>query len=286
MESRYVEVADKKIHYMLKGQGQPLVLLHGLGSSLLQWQKNIQELSKHFAVYAFDFPGFGQSDPAEEDEVSMAYIPLFMRDLMETLKIEDPILVGGSFGGLIAMHYTIRYPDKVKKLVLMDSAGLGIETSLQWRLATLPLVGEIFAVCDSFDIRDQDSWLWKTVKLPLVGNKIEHLRDKLLADNTEIIKRDAKNSINLLRHGVDPIGQKMRIIGIHKLKNKLKEHSVQVLIMWGSKDRVFPLSHAYRAASVIPNARLHIFEGAHHWPAVEEDFSDEFNRVLIEFASS
>ncbi|MDX1535501.1 MAG: alpha/beta hydrolase [Candidatus Spechtbacterales bacterium] len=278
-EVKYAEVAGKRVCYTKTGRGDPMILLHGLGNSLLQWEDILCDLSNNFTVYALDFPGFGKSDPAEKYEINTSYIPLFMRDFIEVLNIENPIIVGGSFGGLIALHYTLRYPSKVRKLVLMDSAGLGREIIWRWRFAAIPPIGELFAIFDSLDLRSQDSWLWRTVKLPYVGNKLEEMFYKLSKDNADQLRNDYKSSIKLLRHGVSIFGQRRRIVRTHML------HTLElpVMIMWGSEDRVFPVKHAYNATALIPNSTLHVFKGAHHWPPLE--FPNEFSQVLLDFAS-
>ena len=141
-ESRYIAVDGIKTHYVVAGEGRPLILFHGLGSSVATWRDNIGPLSRAFKVYAVDLPGHGDSEKPDID-----YDPWTIADLMgklaKDLVLERPIIIGSSVGGALGLMVTLKYPDLVSGLVLVGSAGLGKEISLYIRLVSLPILGLI-----------------------------------------------------------------------------------------------------------------------------------------------
>ncbi|MEX2145354.1 MAG: alpha/beta hydrolase [Candidatus Spechtbacterales bacterium] len=234
----------KRIHYVKAGDGkQVLLLLHGIANSMEQWVEEIKNWSRDFTVYAFSFPGCGFSDSLNQHKMSLDFIPLFIEKFVEAFEIKNPVIVGGSFGGLAAIEYTRHFQNKVKKLVLVSSAGLGKEINQMARIASIPIVGEIL-----YYLR----------------------RDKDAPHNIGI-------TLRFMRTGVNIFGQKKRIYRLEHLKNI----NVPVLIVHGSNDEIFPVQHSIRAAEILPDSKLHIFEKADHWPP--ETHREEFCDLVREF---
>jgi len=235
----------KRTHYIKAGNGkQALLLLHGMASSMEQWVEEIKNWSRDFTVYSFSFPGCGSSDPLDQSKMTLDYLPLFVDKFVEAFQIKNPIIVGGSFGGLAAIEYTRRFQNKVKKLVLVSSAGLGKEVGLLIRLASLPIVGEI----------------------------IYYLRK----DKDE--PHDIGNTLRFVRAGVDFLGQKKEVFRLRHLK----KINIPVFVLHGRDDEVIPVRHSILAAKIIPNSKLHIFEKAGHWPP--SSHREEFCELVREFA--
>lgn len=122
--SYHAEVGGLDIHYKCLGEGAPVILLHGAGSDWREWRANLPFLARHFRVLAPDLPGFGLSDPPG--------LPLtpgrggaFLKDFMGTLGIPDAHIVGHSLGGALALALALDFPEKVRRVVIIDSAGLG-----------------------------------------------------------------------------------------------------------------------------------------------------------------
>jgi pimeloyl-ACP methyl ester carboxylesterase len=122
-----VEKADvngTQLAYVDIGDGpQTLVLIHGLGSYIPAWKKNIPELSKNYRVIAIDLPGYGRSDKPNAP-YSMRYFVSKIHGLLGQLGVSQPVLVGHSMGGQIAMTYALMHPNEVHALVLSSPAGL------------------------------------------------------------------------------------------------------------------------------------------------------------------
>jgi pimeloyl-ACP methyl ester carboxylesterase len=124
ISSCQVKVDGLNIHCKRLGQGYPLILLHGGGNDWREWQQNIFALAGHFQVYAPDLPGFGQSE-APRQAVSRDWSILFIKHLLDALGIGSSYLIGHSMGAMVALAFTGRFPEVVRKLVLVDAVGIG-----------------------------------------------------------------------------------------------------------------------------------------------------------------
>jgi pimeloyl-ACP methyl ester carboxylesterase len=122
--SSHVTIRGLDIHYKSVGKGEPLILVHGSGSSSYTWRKNISYFGQFFRVYALDLPGSGKSQTPSMP-ISPSWLASFMSDFLNALGIQYAYLTGHSFGGMVALSTALEFPEKVKKLVLVNSAGLG-----------------------------------------------------------------------------------------------------------------------------------------------------------------
>ncbi len=124
MESLKLRVGDNQAHYLKAGSGPPVVLIHGGASDSRDWEGTMAALSHRYSLYAPDLIGFGLSD-RNKDGYYLSDFSDFILGFMETLGLEHPVLVGHSFGGRLCLEIALRYPEKVRKLVLLDAAGVG-----------------------------------------------------------------------------------------------------------------------------------------------------------------
>ncbi len=116
---------DKKIAYLDRGVGpQTLLFIHGLGSNLKAWWKNLDTLSQHFRCIALDLPGYGMSSKSDAYPYGMTFFANVVRELMDSLQLQNVVLVGHSMGGQIALTEALRSNDRVKKMVLLAPAGI------------------------------------------------------------------------------------------------------------------------------------------------------------------
>jgi len=273
-EDRYVQVGNLKIRYWALGdKGTTVILVHGLGASADIWMYNVGALAKQHRVYVPDLPGFGRSDLPGPSFSPFAYTD-FLDDFIKALGIEKANLVGQSLGGGIALHYALKFPQKVNKLVLVGSAGLGKEVICALKLMSLPLLGELLS-------RPSRKGLELFFKLAV--------RDQTLIDRdfiklySNFFSRPGFKDffLRLLRQIVDIRGAREEIL--NPILNNLNKVTQPALILWGEKDRVLPLKQGYLAKDRLPHARLKIMEGCGHIPFFER--ADEFNRLVLEFLS-
>src|SRR5919107_2344858 len=126
VEERNIDVGGLPIHYLAAGEGPPLLLLHALGESSLDWRWVLPDLARTHRVYAPDLPGFGDGAKPTAD-YSPVLFEGFVAAFLDALEVERAAVVGNSLGGLIASRLALSEPAPTSALALIDSAGLGRE---------------------------------------------------------------------------------------------------------------------------------------------------------------
>jgi pimeloyl-ACP methyl ester carboxylesterase len=272
-EDHYIKVGRNDIYYWVEGEGPPVILVHGLACSAEFWQYNVRPLSQQYRVYAPDLEGFGRSGK-DVGKISLGYGAVFIANFMEALGIEPATLAGNSMGGVACAQFAVKYPSRLDKLILVDSAGFGRELHPVFRLLPVPVVG---GVAFSFY-----QWLFPfVVRLNFPGPDSV---DKEWIDGAAAMLRMPgvkENSLKIIKLGVDLWGQREDIF--HDLHRQLRNMIAPTLIIWGSHDLAVPVSHAYNAQKLIPNSRVQIMEGCGHTPQVERP--EEFNQLVLDFLS-
>ena len=265
----YLDVNGMNIYYATAGEGPPVVLLHGLGASHLSWEENIAVLAESFTVYAMDIPGHGDSVKEGVNYTVDAGVSLTF-GFLDVLGLPSAALVGNSMGGLIALRSALIQPGRVTHLCLIDTAGFGKEVATFLRIMSLPLVGEMV---EGTATRSTSNML----RLIFAGGNVasEALIKELV--RTRSLPGAKSAVLKSLREGVNIFGIKP----VHRLLDRLPELPMPLMVVWGGRDRFFPVAHAYAAAAKVPTARLLVFPEAGHWPHMEEP--EAFNSALISF---
>jgi pimeloyl-ACP methyl ester carboxylesterase len=269
---QYTRVGQINTRFWALGdEGSTVLLIHGIGGSLEDWMLNANALARHHRVCAVDLVGSGHSDKPSVS-YSSSYLAQFVNDFMEAQNIDRASLIGHSLGGGVSLQFTIQFPDKVDKLVLVNSAGLGKEVSILFRLPTLPILGELLTrpsrkgtanllkacVHDPAVVTDELIELAYSLAV-LPGAQNAFLSTVRTLGNFRGIRKDVLRSI------VDNLGT----------------ITAPTLVFWGQQDRILPVAHAYIAEKRIPNARLHIFNPCGHLTQLERP--EEFNSLVLEF---
>jgi pyruvate dehydrogenase E2 component (dihydrolipoamide acetyltransferase) len=256
ISSKKTKVGGLDVHYFTAGQGDPLVVLHGGGGDARTWMNNIAALSDYYTVYAPDLPGYGGSQPLDGNY----YIPElaeFVDSFSDNLELENFHLVGHSLGGGIALNYALKSPHRIRKLVLVSSLCLGREIALWVRLLSIPAIcrsigSAVLAVLKSI------KWLIKALLVPV-----------------EFVMPFSPASVNL--GGSVTTFKEQTLV----LANRLSEIVMPTLVVWGAKDPIVPVRHAYAAAQLIPDCQLKVFKDRGH--NVYRDDIGEFSRLLTGF---
>ena len=266
---RKAVLEDVTIRYVTAGSGPPVVLVHGLGNSVVSWRNNIKHMSQHLRVFALDLPGHGLST-RYDGQYNLSFVGRLMGQFLDLLDLSEVSLVGSSLGGLISMNTALELPDRVRSLVLVGSAGLGRELALFLRILSLPWIGE------RFTRPTRENTVWSLIRLVHDHSLItDELVDEV--HRYRAIPGASGTMLNILRYGVDIRGQKDKVL----MLDRLGELGKPTLIVWGAQDRIIPVSHAYHALQQIRGARLHIFEECGHWPQMEK--SEDFNALVTDF---
>jgi pimeloyl-ACP methyl ester carboxylesterase len=125
-----IEVSGLPIHYEVAGEGEPIVLVHGLSESTRIWYRNVPALSKQYRTYLIDLPGFGAMRKAHR-HFNLQKSGAWLADWMQAVGLQEATLVGHSMGGYIVMALAAQQPQKVKRLVLVDSIGIPFNRPVQ-----------------------------------------------------------------------------------------------------------------------------------------------------------
>ena len=142
-KGKFVELGGRRTHYLEKGSGPPLILLHGFFYDSYLWAENIDALARHFKVYAIDLWGCGYST---RESMNYGY-PLYAEQLrlfMDALNIDHASLVGQSMGAGTALKFCVQHRRRVDKLVLVSAAAMPNPLPLMGKFFNLPGIGEFF----------------------------------------------------------------------------------------------------------------------------------------------
>jgi pimeloyl-ACP methyl ester carboxylesterase len=270
----YINVNGIRTRYWTAGdKGPALLLIHGFGASVEIWQHNIEPLAKFYKVYAIDLVGFGRTEK-HEGPYTPSFMVDFINDALTVLNLEKVTLIGLSMGGGLSILYTLRFPHKVDKLVLVDSAGLGKEVIFSMRLMSLPFLGE-------FVTKPSRKMAYLFFK-PAVLNPAQ-LKGQFTDIYYELFSLPGAQTamLKVIRSGCNIFGIKKDVLN-ETLMN-LHRITSPTLIIWGRQDAIIPLIQAYYAKEKIPNSKLHVIEQCGHMPNFEKP--DEFNQVVLDFLS-
>jgi len=277
--SRRVSVGRIGVRCLAAGkEGDFVLLLHGGGtdSASLSWGPVIGPLAAEHRVYAPDWPGYGDSDRPHISYTMDWYIA-FLRDLLDTLGIERASLVGVSMGGGIALGFSLAWPARVSKLVLVDSYGLQSRAplhSLGYLLVHLrPLSAASWALL-AFSRAAVRSSL-----AGVFGNAAAIPEDLVDAVWEEARKPGAGYAFRSFQRSEVRWGQ-LRTVYI----NRLREMRTPTLLIHGTEDRLVPVACALEAHRLMKQSQMELMRGCGHWPQREDP--DAFNRIVLSYLSS
>ena len=272
-----IEIHGQPVTYHKMGEGPPVLLVHGITSSSRTWKSVMPRLAETHTVIAPDLLGHGRSAKPQGDYSLGAYAS-GMRDLLVALDVEKVNVVGHSLGGGVAMQFAYQFPDRISRLVLVDTGGIGREVNPALRAAALP--GAEFVLPLLF-----------TPTLHVAGLKVRNFFagfgihgnadvEGVAEGFASLTEADARRAfINTVRSVIDPTGQRVSAADRLYLTAEIPS-----LIVWGDRDRIIPVAHADLAHELMPGSRLEIFPGAGHFPF--NDDPDRFIRIFEEFIAT
>jgi pimeloyl-ACP methyl ester carboxylesterase len=273
-ELREIELHGHRVAYRCAGSGPVVLLVHGITSTSATWERVIPALSKRFTVIAPDLLGHGGSAKPRGDYSLGAYAS-GVRDLLISLGHERATFVGHSLGGGVAMQLSYQFPERCERLVLIDSGGLGSEVNMLLRSATLPGAEFVLPLLASQPLLDAGRGVGRF--FGRLGLRVHTDIAEMARGHASLAERDARAAfVHTLRTIVDPSGQR-----VNANDRLYLAEEIPFLIIWGRRDRIIPVAHAYAAHERVPSSRLEIFEQAGHFPHVDEP--QRFIEVLTEF---
>ncbi len=272
-----IELHGRRVIYRVAGSGPPVVLIHGMLNSSSHWRAVALSLADEYTVIAPDLIGHGDS-AAPRGDYSLGAHAASIRDLLAAIGVDRATIVGHSLGGGVAMQFFYQFPQRVERLVLISSGGLGREVTPSLRSAALPGVSPALAL---------------TIRPRLVGGLAyagARLRERGIGAGIylqaaaralrPLQSADAREAfLQTLRAVIDVHGQ--RVSATDRLY--LLE-SLPTMIVWGERDNTIPLAHGRAAHQAIPHSTFQTLAGVAHFPHLED--ADGLSELLREFVAT
>lgn len=254
LTSKTHQIGPIPVHYVEAGAGLPVVLLHGWGAEIASFGRVPVILAERFHVVAVDLPGFGRSPLPERPWGTSDYADC-VAALVEETGLGPCALVGHSFGGQTSIHLAATRPELVRKLVLVDSAGVRRRRGIHYFLRMYSYKLARFVTSFPFLSAHRERFL-HAVRARLGSADYQAAGDPILRSTlVKIVNEDQRHQLPRIQ--------------------------APTLLIWGSEDRDTPLADARVMERLIPDAGLVLFEGAGHFSYLER--LDQFCRVVAHF---
>ncbi len=265
---RYIDIGGELVHYVEKGAGEPLVLIHGFLCWSYSWRYNLDALAERYRALALDLRGFGLTERNSRRGHTLSDQVEVVRAFMDAVGVQRAVLCGHSMGGEIAMRFALRYPERVGALVLVSASGyVRWEKRVLERLALgMPGISSLFVRAAVMNRGFAARSLGEAYKRP--GRFTEADLDAYLlpaaAPGTH------KSFVKVLRD-----------VDFGATAGELGRVAHRALVIWGEDDPWLPLRHGQRLAKELPNAELVVIPACGHAP--QEEYPEEFNEIVLTF---
>ena len=251
--SQFVAVDGMSVHLRDEGprdDPEPIILLHGTGASLHTWDAWAQALKDKHRVVRVDLPGFGLTGPTTDGNYQMSAYTHFMRSLMDTLQIKRAVLAGNSFGGDVSWQTAVAYPDRVSRLILVDSSGYATTAAsvpIAFKLAQMPVLSRLLS--NILPRRVVESSVRNVYADPA------KVTPELVDRYYDLALRAGNRKAITARFAQNKPGQN---------ESAIKQVKVPTLILWGALDRLITPDNAEKFHRDIAGSQLIIFEKLGH----------------------
>jgi pimeloyl-ACP methyl ester carboxylesterase len=275
LKDLFIQVGSVNTRYCQAGtSGSAVLLVHGIGCSVLEWQHNIEALAAKHRVYAIDLLGFGLTDKPANETYSLRRLAQFLLDFMQAKQIPRAHIAGNSLGGRLAIECAIIAPSKVLSMVLVDPAGIQVRGALfEFRLSTLPLLGELFTRPSRLGLK----MLWRKA----FANPSGFVTDELVATKVALANQPGAQAafLKTLRGFLGFGGFTPALV--NQLQVALPSLAMPTLVLWGKQDQFVAVEHAQVLGSMLPNVEVQIWDRCGHTPQIE--CAKQFNDVVLDF---
>ena len=269
--SQFMSILGMQVHYRDQGvqsDSVPLILLHGMSSSLNTWDSVVFYLANHRRVISLDLPGFGLSGPSPENMYNFDYYNKFIDSFTRRLQLTKFTLVGNSMGGSIAWNYALFNPAVVDKLVLIDAVGYpkrGESGSLGFKIASTPVINNIllFATPKALVRKSLETIYFDQSRV--TDAQVDRFHDMAI--------REGNRAAALLIFKGS--------FGTSKFKGKIKEIKTPTLVLWGEKDNLISVENAYQFNQDIKGSKLEVYPNVGHVPM--EEIPEQVAKSILDF---
>ena len=261
--------------YVDEGSGdQTIIFIHGLGSYLPAWKKNIAELKDRYRCIAIDLPGYGKSSKVPHSGMMEFYADV-LAEFMDKLELKQAVIAGHSMGGQIAIVMSLKYTDKVSKLLLLDAAGFETFTE-----------GEKAWFRDVMTVKLVKETTTQQIRANLISNFYNMPKDAEFMVTDRIAMRGAKEFENYCY----AVTRSVHGMVDQPVIDLLEKITQPTLIVFGENDNLIPnpVLHGGRSADIarighskIRNSQLVIIPKCGHFAQFEKP--EEFNKSVRNF---
>lgn len=277
-EPEIVDVGGLRARVRLDGDpaGRPVVLLHGIGRSLEDWEPQYELLAEGNRLIGLDLPGFGYSqrrpEPATLDALGRGVLAI-----LEALGESRPAhLVGNSLGGAVSLQILGSAPDRVASVVLVNSGGFGPEVTYLLRMLAVPGLGKLILRRPSrLGSRHIERALYAS-KSHATPARVAHALKLGREPEAAAFMAELSLGLGTIRGVSEPWRR--------ELLDAARQAPRPILIVWGDRDRILPPKHFAVAKRTFPAARSHLFPGTGHMPQIERP--REFAELVRDFHNS
>lgn len=269
-----VHVDGRRIRYHATGDGQPVLLLHGIARSLDDWAEQ-HDLLDGFRVISVDLAGFGESDPLP-GKATLPPLAEFVRDFLDAVGETRPVhVIGNSLGGAVAMLLALRHPERVRSLVLVASAGFGREVTIVLRLLALRPLGRLLLRPSRGASRRTERAIFRDGSL-VTEERVARAFTYAGRPHGARVMLDLCRSLGTVRG----VRQRWR----DAVLTATAAAAVPTLVVWGSHDLILPAIHLEAAKAALPHAQTHLFPDTGHMPQIEraEEFAELVRKFWVE----
>jgi pimeloyl-ACP methyl ester carboxylesterase len=260
VERRDVGTGDLRLHYLTCGEGDPLVLLHGRGNGGGVFLPIFPALVKHRQVIALDLPGWGLSaKPPFRGRTAHDALDFWMRGvtgLLDALGLDTADVLGHSMGGFVALGLALEHAQRVRRLVLVNSAGLDRALGMDERLVYWIKPERLLHRLGPRALR------W--------GLRYEVRRESESSAAVFDYLYAVMSQLNVIPSGARAFDRWINLLGVHlSFERRIRELHMPVLLMWGDRDMTTPYSSALLAARALGPGHLVAMTGCGHAPFLE-----------------
>lgn len=264
-QSHNIDAGGIDTAYLEAGSGEPVLMLHGSGpgvSGTANWQRNIGPLSQKFHVLAPDIVGFGATARPEDVVYSLRTWTDHVWAFLDAKGINRTAIVGNSLGGRIALQMATDHPDRISRMVLMGSPGVGM-TPTQGLAA-------LRAYEPSHEAMRQLLKNFFAVNPELITEELVKIRyEASVADG-------AYEAYRAMFFDPKHKGSELAITA-----EEVRTIATPTLLIHGREDKVVPLAVSITMLDLLPNADLHVFSRCGHWTQIER--ADEFSALVATY---
>lgn len=253
LENKVIDINSYKIHYYENSSSESkevLVFLHGMGNDKTSFLQTVSHIEGDYHFMLLDLPGHGENSRKLDLDYSINGQILFLNSFFTKLKLEKVTLIGNSMGGHISAAYAIKHPNKVKRVVLVNSAGVKLNDDEVYFGFEKPM--------ESID--EFDSML----------SRVFHNKPNFPYPIKKFMMKEVNKNMNFVNLILVP---SIKTGKFFNLKNDVSKIKAKTLVLWGKEDRIININVAEYLRDNIKNSELKFIEDTGHFPQLESPFA-------------